>query len=95
MPSESIRVLDVKKKPRTFAKNVISSDIIIIDILSGTDFEDAEQMIKILRQQRTEETNKSQVLIIISPIFTWANTPRNGAIFTDADFTKRVPFPKF
>ena len=95
MPSESIKVLDVKKKPRTFAKNVISSDIIIIDILSGTDFEDAEQMIKILRQQRTEETNKSQVLIIISPIFTWANTQRNGAIFTDADFTKRIPFPKF
>ena len=71
------------------------SDILIIDLLSGTDFEEAEQIIKILRQPRTEENNKSQVLIIISPIFTWANTNRGGQTLTDADFAKRVPFPKY
>lgn len=37
-----MRVLDVKTKPKTFAKNVINSDIIIVDLLSGTDFEEAE-----------------------------------------------------
>lgn len=49
LPSDSIRVLDVKKKPKTFTKNVIMSDILIIDLLSGTDMEEAEQIIKILR----------------------------------------------
>ena len=95
MPSDSIRVLDCKKKPKTFTKNVITSDILIIDLLSGTDYEEAEQIIKILRQPRTEENNKPQALIMISPIFTWANTNRAGGVLTDADFSKRVPFPKY
>jgi hypothetical protein len=54
IPSDSIEILDIKKKPRTFAKNVMKSDTIIVDLLSGTDLEEAEQIIKILRQPRTE-----------------------------------------
>lgn len=42
MPSDSIRILDVWKKPKTFTKNVLMSDIIIIDLQSGTDLEEAE-----------------------------------------------------
>ena len=49
VPSSSINVLDIKKKPKTFAKSVLRSDKIIIDLLSGTDLEEAEQIIKILR----------------------------------------------
>jgi hypothetical protein len=54
MPSNTIRVLDVRKKPKTFTKNVLQSDIIIIDLQSGTDLEEAEQILKILRQPRDE-----------------------------------------
>ena len=42
VPSSSITVLDIKKKPKTFAKSVLRSDKIIIDLLSGTDLEEAE-----------------------------------------------------
>lgn len=95
LPSDTIRVLDVRKKPKNFTKNVLLSDILIIDLQSGTDLEEAEQILKILRQPRAEENIKSQVLILVSSVFTWANTQRSSATFTDADFAKRVPFPKF
>ena len=36
-PSESIIVLNMKTKPKTFQKAVVTSDIIVIDLLSGTD----------------------------------------------------------
>ena len=51
VPATSIKVLDPKKKPKTFGRSVIKSDIIIIDLLSGGDLEEAEQAIQILRQQ--------------------------------------------
>lgn len=95
LPSETIRVLDVRKKPKNFTKNVLLSDILIIDLQSGTDLEEAEQILKILRQPRAEEHMKNQVLILVSTVFTWANTKKSGSILTDADFAKRVPFPKF
>jgi hypothetical protein len=95
MPSAYIRVLDFKKKPKTFTKNVLMSDILIIDLQSGTDLEEAEQIIKILRQPRADENFKNQTLIVISPISTWANTQKSAGAFTDADFSKRIPFPRF
>ena len=49
MPSDTIRVLDIRKKPKTFTKNVLMSDIIIINLQSGADLEEAEQILKILR----------------------------------------------
>lgn len=35
------------------------------------------------------------MLIVVSTVFTWANTQKSGTVLTDADFSKRVPFPKF
>lgn len=32
LPSDTIRVLDVRKKPKNFTKNVLLSDILIIDL---------------------------------------------------------------
>ena len=59
MPSDTLRVLDVRKKPKTFTKNVLQSDILIVDLQSGTDMEEAEQILKILRQPRPEENYKN------------------------------------
>ena len=59
MPMHSNKVLDVRKKPKTFTKNVLLSEIIIIDLLSGTDLEEAEQIIKILRQPRPDVNYKN------------------------------------
>ena len=44
-PSASIKILDFKKKPKTFGKTVVKSDILIVDLLSGSDLEEAEHVI--------------------------------------------------
>lgn len=49
VPSQSIHLLDAKKQPKTFTKGVLTSDIIVIDLLSGTDPSEAETIIKLLR----------------------------------------------
>jgi len=54
VPAECIHILDMLKKPKTFTKGVVTSDIIIIDLLSGTDSAEAETIIKILRQPPAE-----------------------------------------
>lgn len=49
VPSNKIHMLDMKAKPKTFTKAVLTSDVIIIDLLSGTDYDEAETIIKLLR----------------------------------------------
>jgi hypothetical protein len=49
MPSETIHVLNSKTAPKTFTKGVLTSDVIVIDLLSGTDQAEAECIIKLLR----------------------------------------------
>lgn len=49
VPSDSIITLNMKTKPKTFTKGVLTSDIIVVDLLSGTDQAEAETIIKILR----------------------------------------------
>jgi len=46
---QAINIIDMLKKPKTFTKGVLTSDIIIIDLMSGTDPAEAETIIKILR----------------------------------------------
>lgn len=58
LPSTSIKPLDYKKKPKSFGKSVIRSDIIIVDLLSGADLDEAEQIIQILRTDQQEQQNK-------------------------------------
>ena len=53
-PSASIKILDFKKKPKTFGKTVVKSDILIVDLLSGSDLEEAEHVIQILRHPQQE-----------------------------------------
>jgi len=46
----AITVIDVARKPKTFAKAILTSDIVVVDLLSGVDLEEAELIIKLLRQ---------------------------------------------
>jgi hypothetical protein len=48
----------MKSKPKTFTKGVLTSDIIVIDLLSGTDQSEAENIIKLLRQPLHENGGK-------------------------------------
>jgi len=50
VPSQSIKVLNSKSKPRTFKKQIASCDIFILDMMSGNgDSEDVEYIIKTLK----------------------------------------------
>lgn len=73
-PNEQIKIVDSQRKPKKFGKSIIGADCVVIDLVSGTDLDEAEKIIQILRQPLHEKQNKKQSLIVISPIFTWANT---------------------
>ena len=49
-PNEQIKLLDSQRKPKTFGKTLLSSDCVVLDLLSGTDLDEAEKIIQILRQ---------------------------------------------
>jgi hypothetical protein len=76
----AVTVLDVAKKPKTFAKGVLTSDTIIVDLLSGVDLDEAELIIKLLRQPPTEQLipSKPQTLILITTTQVWSKTPGDG-----------------
>ena len=95
-PSDTaITQLDMLAKPKTFTKGVLTSDILVVDLMSGTDPAEAETIIKILRQPLHETLgSKQQTLIIISSVLCWNNTPQSSE-YCDADYQKRVPTPKF
>ena len=96
-PSTSIKTLDFKKKPKTFGRSVVKSDIMIVDLLSGSDLEEAEHLIQILKHPQQEAQNKKQVLILISSVFTWActNVDDKSQALTDDQYQKRVPLPRY
>ena len=60
MPSDSIIQLEMISKPKTFTKAVLTSDLIIIDLLSGTDAAEAETILKILKQPLHESQGSKQ-----------------------------------
>jgi hypothetical protein len=74
-PNSSIILLNAKTQPKSFTKAVLTSDIIVIDLLSGTDQAEAESIIKILRQPLHETGGKLQKLIVLSSVMAWVNTP--------------------
>lgn len=53
VPSDSITVLDLKAKPKSFQKGIYLSDIIVIDMVSGTDIEHAMHIVNTLSSPDT------------------------------------------
>lgn len=49
VPSDSIKILDCKRKPKSFGKAVIGADTVVVDLLSGCDLAEAEHIIQIMR----------------------------------------------
>lgn len=89
---QAINIIDMIKKRKTFIKGVLTSDIVIIDLMSGTDPAEAETIIKILRQSVSDYPRlKKQTLILISSVLVWngTQTAQNVASstkFSDSDF---------
>ncbi len=49
VPADCITILNMYSKPKTISKGVLTSDVIVIDLLSGADPTESETIIKILR----------------------------------------------
>lgn len=95
-PNEQIKILDSQRKPKTFGKTIISADCVVVDLMSGTDLDEAEKIIQILRQPLHEHQTKRQSLLVITPVFTWAATAgADSQVMSDEDYQKRVPYPRF
>lgn len=92
-PSDAIKIIEYKSKPKTFVKQVKAADYIILDISQfGCDLEEAEAVIKALKSEEIAE--KEQVLIVVSSPMVWSMT-NNGKIYKDEDCEMRVPLPKY
>ena len=57
-PNDQIKILDAQRKPKNFGKTIIGADIVIVDLVSGTDLEEADRIIQILRQPLHEHQTK-------------------------------------
>ena len=57
-PNDQIKILDSQRKPKTFGKTIIGADCVIVDLVSGTDLDEAEKIIQILRQPLHEHQTK-------------------------------------
>ncbi len=60
VPSGSIKILNCKSKPRTFRKQVARCNLFILDLMAnGCDLEEAEYIIKSLKQPSEELKDKA------------------------------------
>ena len=48
-PNEQIKIIDSQRKPKTFGKSICGAEYVVVDLVSGTDLEEAEKIIQILR----------------------------------------------
>jgi len=62
--------LDGTRKPRTFTKFVQAASTLVLNLLDFSDLEEAEYVIKMVRQNQDPTT-----LVLLTPISTWALTP--------------------
>lgn len=56
---------------RAFRRHILDSDVVIYDLMSAS-FEEVDHVIKTFK---TSEYNDEKVLILISSVMSWANTP--------------------
>ncbi len=49
VPSQTIKILSSKMKPRTFKKQVLGSDIFVLDIMNSSELDEIEYIIKLLK----------------------------------------------
>lgn len=73
---EGVRKILNRGKPKLFKKYLLESGTLIYDLMTA-DLDEVESAVRILKSEEFEEP---KTLILLSSVFTWANTP-----------TKQVP----
>ena len=70
VPSGVSRIVN-KEKTRAFRNTILDSDVVIYD-LNTADYEEVDHVIKTFK---TSEYEDEKILILISSVMTWVNTP--------------------
>jgi adenylate kinase len=68
---EGVEAVIENDMTRNFRKHILDSDIVVYDLLN-TSFEEVDHVIKTFK---THEYEQEKVLILISSVMSWANTP--------------------
>ena len=93
-PSDTIKIIDFKNKPKTFAKQVREADLIVLDISQfNIDLLEADAVIEALKTS----SKQNQRLVVVSSPLVWSNTSpkQDGLAYTDNEINSRVPLPKY
>ena len=96
-PSDQIKVLDSSQKPKTFTKQVRGADYIVLDVSQfNCNLDEADAVLKALKYSDAP-SEKDQVLVVVSSPMSWSQTPpkANDSSFSEDEFTKRIPLPKY
>ena len=78
LPSQAMKVLNHKTKPKTFRKLVSSCDAVVVDLMaaaqSGT-LDEAEAVIKALKEKHAAGAPE-QTLVLITSVLTWTGAAK-------------------
>ena len=76
-----MKVLNGRTKPKNFKSKVLSSDLLVMDLLSAAlsgGLDEVEKIIKIIKDHHSSPSAivKDQTIVLVSSVMTWINTPK-------------------
>jgi hypothetical protein len=76
-----MKVMNARTKPKNFKSKVLSSDLLVMDLLSAAlsgGLDEIEKIIKIIKDHHSSPSAivKDQTLVLVSSVMTWINTPK-------------------
>jgi hypothetical protein len=76
-----MKVLNGRTKPKNFKSKALSSDLLVMDLLSAAlsgGLDEVEKIIKIIKDHHSSPSAivKDQTIVLVSSVMTWINTPK-------------------
>jgi hypothetical protein len=74
-----MKVVNARTKPKNFKAKVLSSDLIVLDLLSAAvsgGLDEVEKVLKIIKDHHSSPSAivKDQTIVLVSSVMTWINT---------------------
>lgn len=86
MPSGVTKIVS-KEKTRAFRNHILESDVVIYDLMTA-DYDEVDHVIKTFK---TSEYEDEKILILISSVMTWVNTPARTKKPDDEENEEELP----
>ena len=75
--TDTMRILDFQRKPRKFLRQVSKCDVFIINPSgNASSCEEAEFVVKLVKQLAEGDESKEIVLVVMSTVLSWVRTPK-------------------